>query len=122
MEPRLEENSMAKTGKRPRRRRQRGGKLDFQKAIEKTGIEFHIPTYRYAGPSTHLAKRLKRGDKPKTRLDRIAMLYDIAYSKAKNLKDKWKADEVIIRSIDHLLGKKTMTEKAVMKIMKAKKT
>ena len=50
------------------------------------------------------------------------MFYDIAYSKAKNLKDKWKADEVIIRSIDRLPGKKTMTEKAVMKIMKAKKT
>ena len=45
-------NSMAKTGKRkrPLRKRQRGGKLDFQKAIEKTGIEFHIPSYRFAGP------------------------------------------------------------------------
>ena len=41
---------MGKTGKikrsRPRRRRQRGGKFDFQKAIEKTGIEFHLPGYK----------------------------------------------------------------------------
>ena len=106
MEPRLNENSMAKTGKRPRRRRKRGGKLDFQKAIGKTGIEFHIPTYRYAGPGTHLAKRLKRGDKPKNRLDRFALHHDIAYGKAKNLKHKWKADDVMIRSIDRLPGKR----------------
>ena len=53
----LNANSVAKTGKRkrsrPRRRRQRGGKLDFQKAIEKTGMEFQIPGgYNYAGPGT----------------------------------------------------------------------
>ncbi|CAH3182406.1 unnamed protein product [Porites lobata] len=117
---------MAKTGKRkrsrPRRRRQRRGKFDFQKAIEKTGMEFHIPGgYNYAGPGTKLAKRLKRGDKPKNRLDRIALDHDIAYSKAKNLQDKWKADDVRIKAIDRLPGKKTMTEKVVKKIMQAKK-
>ena len=114
---------MAKTGKRKRsgRRPQRGGKLDLQKAIEKTGIEFHIPSYRYAGPDTKLAKRLKRGDQPKNKLDRIAMFHDIAYSKAKSLHDKWKADDVMIKSIDRLPGKKTMTEKAVKKIMQAKR-
>ena len=68
-----------------------------------------------------LAKRLKRGDKPKNRLDRIAMDHDIAYSKAKNLQDKWKADDVMIKAIDRLPGKKTMTEKVVKKIMQAKK-
>ena len=87
---------MAKTGKRkrsrPRRRRQRGGKFDFQKAIEKTGIEFHLPGYNFAGPGTKLAKRLKRGDKGINRLDDIALHHDIAYSKAKNLQDKWKAE------------------------------
>ena len=117
---------MAKTGKRkrskPRRRRQPGGKFDFQKAIEKTGMEFHIPGgYNYAGPGTKLAKRLKRGDKPKNRLDRIAMDHDIAYSKAKTLQDKWKADDVMIKAIDRLPGKKTMTEKVVKNIMQAKK-
>ena len=89
---RLDANSMATTGKRkrstPRRRRQRGGKFDFQKAVEKPGMEFHIPSYRFAGPGTKLAKRLKRGDKSKNRLDRIAMDHDIAYGKAKNLQDK----------------------------------
>ena len=116
---------MAKSGRRkrsrPRRRRQRGGKFDFQKAIEKTGIEFHLPGYNYAGPGTKLAKRLKRGDKGINRLDRIALDHDIAYSKAKNLQDKWKADDVMIKAIDRLPGKKTMTEKVVKKIMQAKK-
>ena len=51
-------------------------------------IEFHIPTYNYAAPGTRLEKRLKRGDKPINRLDRIVMHHDIAYSKAKKLKDK----------------------------------
>ena len=123
---RLNANSMAKTGKRkrsrPRRRRQRGGKFDFQKAIEKTGMEFHIPSYRFAVPGTKLAERLKRGDKPKNRLDRIAMHHDITYSKAKNLQDKWKADDdVMIKAIDRLHRKKTMTERVVKKIMQAKR-
>ena len=85
-------------------------------------MEFHIPWgYNFAGPGTKLAKRLKRGDRPKNRLDRIAMYHDIAYSKARNLQDKWKVDDVMIRSIDRLSGKKTMTEKAVKKIMQAKR-
>ena len=84
-------------------------------------MEFHIPGgYNFAGPGTKLAKRLKRGDKPKSRLDRIGMYHDIAYSKARNLQDKWKADDIMIRSIDRLPGKKTDT-KAVKKIMKAKR-
>ena len=85
-------------------------------------MEFHIPWgYNFAGPGTKLAKRLKRGDMPKNRLDRIAMYHDIAYSKARNLQDKWKVDDVRIRSIDRLPGKKTMTVKAVKKIMQAKR-
>ena len=82
-------------------------------------MEFHIPLYRFAGPGTKLAKRLKRGDKPKNRLDRIAMHHEIAYSKANNLQDKWKPDDIIIKAIDHLPGKKIMTEKVVKKIMQA---
>ena len=98
---------MAKTGKRKRtrpcRRRQRGGNL----ILKKTGMEFLIPGgYNFAGPGTKLAKRLKRRDKPKNILDRIAMYHDIAYSKARNLQDKWKADDVMIRSIDCLPGKR----------------
>ena len=118
---------MAKTGKRTRtktrrrKRPQRGGKFDFQKAIEKTGIEFHIPTYSYAGPGTHLPKRLKRGNKPKNRLDLIAQKHDIVYSKAKNMKDKWKVDDKMIQAITKLPSKKTMTEHMVKKIMQAKR-
>ena len=45
------------------------------------------------------------------------MHHEIAYSKAKNLQDKWKADDVMIKAIDRLPGKKTMT----YKVMQAKK-
>ena len=83
----------------------------FKKPLRK--VEFHIPGgYNYAGPGTKLAKRLT---------DRIAMHHDIAYSKARNLQDKWKADDVMIKAIDHLPGKKAMTEKVVKKIMQAKR-
>ena len=37
-----------------RRSRERGGKLDVQKMLEKTGIEFHWPGYQYMGPGTKL--------------------------------------------------------------------
>ena len=72
-------------------------------------------------PGTKLAKRLKRGDKGINRLDDSALHHDIAYSQAKNLQDKWKADDVMIKAIDRLPGKKTMTEKVVKKIMQAKR-
>ena len=104
-----------------RKRRQRGGALDVQKWIAKTGKEFHWPGYQYMGPGTHLAKRLKRGDPGKNRLDQIAKQHDIDYSRAKNLQDKWKADTKMIQAIDRLPGKKTKTERVVKKIMQAKK-
>ena len=65
--------------------------------------------------------RLKRGDKGINRSDEIAKLQDIAYSKAKNLQDKWKADDAIIKAITKLPGKKTKTERVVKKIMQAKR-
>ena len=112
---------MAKTTRRRRRRRrQRGGKFDLQKAIGKTGIEFHIPGYQYAGPGTKLKKRLARGDPGINRLDRIAKQHDIDYMHARNLQDKWVADKKMIRAIEQLPGKKKQTEKVVRRIMKAK--
>ena len=54
------------------------------------------------------------------RLDKIAKQHDIDYSHAKNLQDKWKADTKMIKAIDRLPGKRTMTEKIVKKIMQAK--
>ena len=93
-------------------RQQRGGRLDVQKALSKTGIEFHWPGYQYMGPGTKLEKRLARGDPGINRLDRIAKQHDIDYSKAKSLKDKWKADKEMIAKINH--------EKIVKGIMQTK--
>ena len=104
-----------------KRRRQRGKGLDIQKLLGKTGIEYHVPGYQYLGPGTKLKKRLARGDPGKNRLDRIAKQHDIDYSRAKNLQDKWVADTRMIQAINKLPGKKTLTEKAIRKIMKAKK-
>ena len=73
------------------------------------------------GPGTKLAKRLKRGDAGVNRLDKIAKQHDIDYSKAKNLREKWKPDTKMIKAIDKLPGSKTMTEKIVKRIMQAKK-
>ena len=101
--------------------RQRGRGFDIQKWLGKTGIEFHWPGYQFMGPGTKLAKRLKRGDPGINRLDKIAKQHDIDYSKAKNLRDKWKADTKMIKAIDKLPGSKTMTEKIVKRIMQAKK-
>ncbi|KAL9978778.1 hypothetical protein ACROYT_G016334 [Oculina patagonica] len=56
------------------------------------------------GPGTKLAKRLKRGDPGINRLDKIAKQHDIDYSHAKNLRDKWKADEKMIKAINKLPG------------------
>ena len=73
------------------------------------------------GPATHLKKRLARGDPGINRLDRLAKQHVIDYPKAKNLRDKWKADAKIIKGIENLPGRKTITERIVKRIMQAKK-
>ena len=90
-----------------------GRGLDVQKWLAKTGIEFHWPGYQYMGPGTHLEKRLKRGYPGIYRLDRIAKQHDIDYSRARNIQDKSKADDKMIRAINTLPGKKTWTEAIV---------
>ena len=113
---------MAKTGRRRRKRKRRtGGKLDLQKALSKTGIEFHLPGYQFAGPGTKLQKRLALGQMGKNRLDFIARTHDIDYSQAKSLKDKWVADDKMIHSISNLPGKKTKTEHFVKALMQTKR-
>ena len=72
------------------------------------------------GPGTHLKKRLASGDPGINRLDRIAKAHDMDYDKAKNLQDKWVADRKMIAKIDQLRGRKTLTERIVKNIMKAK--
>ena len=106
--------------KAKKRRQQCSGKLDPQKALGKTGIEFHCPSYQYMGPGTHLEKRLKRGDPGIIRLDRISKQHDIDYSHSKNLRDKHKVDQTMIKRIERLPGKKTKMETIVKNIMKAK--
>ena len=90
-----------------------GQGLDVQKWLAKTGIEFHWPGYQYMGPGTHLEKRLKRGDRGINRLD--CKQHDIDYSRARNIQDKWKADDKMIRAINTLPGKKTRTEAIIKK-------
>ena len=101
--------------------RQRGHGFNIQKWLGKTGIEFHWPGYQYMGPGTKLAKRLEHGDAGISRLDKIARQLDIDYNHAKNLRDKWKADAKMIKTIEKLPGNKTLTEKIVKRIMQAKK-
>ena len=90
-----------------------GQGLDVQKWLAETGIEFHWPGYQYMGPGTHLEKRLKRGDRGINRLD--CKQHDIDYSRARNIQDKWKADDKMIRAINTLPGKKTRTEAIIKK-------
>ena len=101
--------------------RQRGRGFDIQKWLGKTGIEFTWPGYQFMGPGTKLATRLKRGGSGINRLDKIAKQHDIDYSKAKNLRDKWKADTKMIKAIEKLPGNKTLTERIVKRIIQAKK-
>ena len=92
----------------------------FRNSLKKQA-EFHWPGMNFAGPGTHLEKRLKRGDRGVNCLDEIARIHEIDYSKAKNLKDKWKADDKMIRAITNLTGKKTTQERVVKTIMQAKR-
>ena len=80
-----------------------------------------MPKGNYLGPGTRLQQRLKRGDRGVNRLDELAKIHDIDYSKAKSLKDKWKADDKMIRAIKNLPGKKTKQERIVKAIMHTKR-
>ena len=83
-------------------------------------MEIHRHGYQYMGPGTHLEKRVARGDPDINWLDRIAKAHDIDHGNAKDLKDKWAADRKMISKIDKLLGRKTLRERIVKNIMKAK--
>ena len=87
-----------------------GGALDFQKHLSKLGeIHMRTPTmkkYNYCGPGTKLEERLTSND-PKIRdpinnLDAICQKHDIAYSEAKSLQDKHKADDVMLDEISKI--------------------
>lgn len=97
----------------------RGGAFDFQKTWKKTGIELHPRGYQYLGPGTHLKERLARGDPGINQLDRIAKQHDIAYSKAQSLRDKHKADRMMVKRLAALKDKTNM-ERGIQGIMQAK--
>ena len=60
---------------------------------------------------------VQRRDPGVGRLDKIVKQYDIDYSHAQNLQDLRKADAKMIKAINDLPGKKTMTERLVKRIM-----
>lgn len=70
----------------------RTGKGILNNTINGLPFEMHWPTYSYLGPGTKLEARLKRGDKPKNKLDELALQHDLAYSKSNNLPDRHNAD------------------------------
>ena len=99
----------------------KGTGIDIQKWISKSGREWHWPGYQFMGPGTKLKERLAKGQQGINRLDAIARQHDIDYSQSKSLKEKWKADDKMIRSVNKLPGKKTWTESIVKNIMLAKR-
>lgn len=59
-------------------------------------------TANYMGPGTNLIARLKRGDPPRTEVDKAAMAHDIRYSLAKNTDDIRKADNIMMNTVDRI--------------------
>jgi hypothetical protein len=56
----------------------------------------------YIGPGTHLVERLKRGDPPRTEVDKVAQAHDIRYFQAKDLGDIRKADNIMINKVKQI--------------------
>ena len=108
-----------------------GAGIDIQKHLAKFG-ELHMRTptmkkYNYCGPGTELEKRLASNDpkirEPINNLDAICQKHDIAYNEAKSLKDKHKADDVMlyeINKISHM--KRPWGTTAVQAMIKGKRT
>jgi hypothetical protein len=76
----------------------RGGELAHQWLYTGKGL-LGIEQANYSGAGTKLTKRLKRGDKGKTYVDKIANLHDINYGLAESYDDIRKADERMLRSL-----------------------
>ena len=59
-------------------------------------------TANYMGPGTNLIERLKRGDPPRTEVDKASMAHDIRYSLARNTDDIRKADNIMMSAVDRI--------------------
>lgn len=69
----------------------------INKLINNLPFELHLPGYNYCGPGTKLQQRLSRGDKGINQLDECCKEHDIAYSKSSNLRDRHKADIILLK-------------------------
>ena len=87
-------NAIAKLDKDPTRRTQHVGEKHIPLKIGKS-----VGWANYAGPSTRLNLRLRRGDPPRTLVDKVAMTHDIRYSLSKNINDIRSADNKMIRKL-----------------------
>ena len=56
----------------------------------------------YIGPGTDLITRLKRGDQPITKADKVAMSHDISYSLSKDVNGIKAADEKMVTKLKSL--------------------
>lgn len=104
------------------RNSKKGWDFDLQKWLNSLGMEFHWPGYQFMGPGTRLKQRLRNGQTGVNRLDRLALIHDLRYARAKNLKDKHTADRKMIASIDQFKkeGTQSWTEWTVGQILKVK--
>jgi hypothetical protein len=76
-------------------------------------------TANYMGSGTDIVERIRRGDPPRTPVDRAAMAHDLRYALARNTDDLRKADIKMVQEIDKLsdtpmnvfTGKKTIQAK-----------
>lgn len=65
--------------------------------INNLPFELHLPGYNYCGPGTKLRQRLAQGDRGINPLDELCKHHDIAYSKSSDLKERHKADLVLLK-------------------------
>ena len=75
-------------------------------AGEKHGI-LQLPngkfgTANYMGPNTNLIERLRRGDPPRSLVDKASMAHDIRYALAKTPDDIRKADNIMMNAVERI--------------------
>jgi hypothetical protein len=77
----------------------------------------------YMGPGTNLLTRLKRGDRPKTEVDKVAQAHDIRYGLARNQGDIRRADNIMINKVDEIARNKrdSRSNIAQARVMKIKR-
>lgn len=56
----------------------------------------------YMGPNTNLLERLRRGDPPRTEVDKASQAHDIRYALAKSADDIRKADNIMLNTVDRI--------------------